>query len=192
MLGVAATRLHSTSIVSPTPPVSAELPHAGRTIAVRLEDRRTNVKGYEVGAKRSGTWGFEGSTIDLKGQALLATQLAGDVVAMLREIGYRAMLASEVDLGPSEFVLTVRIHVFRVEAVPEAAWMSGDALVSFECLRTESGRRVTIDAVGLRRVTREAGVFGFEDTDYQKQFDALYLSLRERLKNRLSEDLTLG
>lgn len=67
--------------------------------------------------------------------------------------------------------------------------MGGDALISFECLMADSGRRVAIDAVGLRRIAPKAGFLGFEDTDYQKHFETLYSSLLERLGDKLSKDL---
>lgn len=185
-VAVGATRFYGTSTVTPLPTLATAQPSTGLAVGVRVEDLRAGVHPYEVGSKRSGTWGFEASTIDLKGQVPLVAQVAQDVVAMLRDIGYRAGPADEA--GGVDLLLTVRIHIFRLEAVPEASWMGGDVLVSFEC-RAASGRRLALDAIGLRRVGPRAGGLGIEEQLYQEQFEALYTGLRERLRQRLAEDL---
>ena len=89
--------VHSTSFVAPLVLSPNPSPAAGPLVAVRVEDRRAGVAGYEVGAKYNPSWGYEGSTIDFKDKASLADQVAQDAV------GARFELASSIYPSDAEF-----------------------------------------------------------------------------------------
>jgi hypothetical protein len=188
-VGVATSNLYGTSIVVPAAPLSAELPNAGESIAVQVEDTRFGVAPYEVGAKRVGTYGYEASTIDLKDKTPLGTLIAGDITATLRRHGYRAALAGRQEgAGAPALVLTIRIHVFNLHIEAAANRMDAEALVSFEALGIGSGRRIAADAVGLHQVAFKQSLEPL-DTTYQRLFESLYLRLRDEVGERISEDL---
>jgi len=179
-VALAYTEWHSTSFVTPPTSVSADLPAIGKTVSVRVEDMRTGVAGYEIGSKLTTTWGFEASTIDLKDKSPLANHIAQDVVATLRQRGYRSVPMAKSAGEPAEVVLTVRVHVFTL-VVSEGDRMDGEALVSFEATDPATGRRLGVDAVGVRVSTMKAFLGG----EYQELFDLLYKRLRDLLREKV-------
>ena len=170
------TQWYSTTLVTPPTAVSADLPATGRNVSVRVEDMRTGVAGYEVGSKLTTQWGHEAATIDLADKSLLANHISQDVVAGLRQRGYRGVPMRESATEPAEMALTVRIYVFTL-IVSEGDRMDGEALVSFEALDPGTGRRVGVDAVGVR-VSALKG-------EYQALFDLLYKRLLDQSGERL-------
>jgi hypothetical protein len=142
---------------------------------------RIGVAGYEIGSKVTTQWGYEASTIDLKDKSSLANHIAQDVIATLRQRGYRGVPAHGSGAGAADVALTLRVHVFSL-IVSEGDRMDGDALVSFEANAPTSGPRVGIDAVGVR-VSAMKKAFG---GDYQALFDLLYNRLRNELAKRVS------
>ena len=170
------TQWYSTTLVTPPAVVSADLPATGRNVSVRVEDMRTGVAGYEVGSKLTTRWGHEAATIDLMDKSLLANHISQDVVAGLRQRGYRGVTMQESATEPAEVTLTVRIHVFAL-IVSEGERMDGEALVSFEALDPATGHRVGVDAVGVR-VSALKG-------QYQALFDLLYKRLLDQSGERL-------
>jgi hypothetical protein len=170
------TQWYSTTFVTPPAAVSADLPATGKNVSVRVEDMRTGVAGYEVGSKLTTRWGHEAATIDLTDKSLLANHISRDVVAALRQHGYRGVPMQESATEPAEMALTVRVHVFAL-IVSEGDRMDGEALVSFEALDPATGRRVGVDGVGVR-VSALKG-------EYQALFDLLYKRLRDELVKRL-------
>jgi hypothetical protein len=179
-VAAAHTEWHGTSFVTPPVAVSADLPATGRNVSVRVEDLRTGVAGYEIGSKLTTTWGYEASTIDLKDKSPLANHITQDVVAALRQRGYRSVPMDKSAGQPPPLVLTVRIHVFSL-VVSEGDRMDGEALVSFVAIAPASGRRVGVDAVGVR-VSAMKKAFG---GDYQALFDLLYTRLRDEFVKKL-------
>jgi hypothetical protein len=181
-VAIAQTEWHETSFVTPPAVVSADLPATGKTVSVRVEDIRTGVAGYEVGSKLTTSYGpYEASTIDLKGKSPLANYIAQDVVAALRQRGYRSVPVQEPAARPADIVLTVRVHVFAL-VVSEGDRMDGDALVSLEATDPATSRRARIDAVGVRVSAMKSFLGG----EYQPLFDLLYKRLRDELVKRLT------
>ena len=61
-LAIEGAYFHSTSFVAPLSSPPSALPAAGSLVAVRVEDRRAGVAGYEVGSKYDG-WGYEADRV---------------------------------------------------------------------------------------------------------------------------------
>lgn len=98
----AITHFYGTSVVSPVPPLAVDIPATGPAVVVRADDVRPGVSAYEVGSKRSGTYGYEAATIDLKDKRPLADVLGDDVVAILRKHGYRATREGDASVVSAE------------------------------------------------------------------------------------------
>jgi hypothetical protein len=171
---------HSTSFVTPLSSSPSALPAAGSTVAVKVEDRRAGVAGYEVGSKYDG-WGYEGSTIDLRNKASLADQIAQDAVAALRKQGYRALVIREMPGDSLGVLLTIRIEVFNMLLLPGQD-VRLDGLFLIEAVRPGDSRRWT-DAVGAR--FELASSLYPPDAEFQKDFEQLYVTLRDKMRDRL-------
>ena len=179
-LAVEMAYFHSTSFVTPLSSSPSALPAAGSTVAVKVEDRRAGVAGYEVGSKYDG-WGYEGSTIDLRNKASLADQIAQDAVAALRKQGYRALVIREMRGDSPGVLLTIRIEVFNMLLLPGQD-VRLDGLFLIEAEGPGDSRRWT-DAVGAR--FELASSLYPPDAEFQKDFEQLYVTLRDKMRDRL-------
>lgn len=154
-------------------------------MAVKVEDHRAGVAGYEVGAKYG--WGHEGSTIDLKGKASLADQVARDALTILRTQGYRAELFGELPGAVPDILLTIRIDTFNVLLFLGALDVRVDGLFLMDVVRSNDSRRWA-DAVGARFEVPSS--LYPSDADFQKCFEQLYLTMRDKLSDRLRVGLS--
>lgn len=180
--------LHSTSFVAPVGRSPSRSPAAGPLVAVKVEDHRAGVAGYEVGAKYNPGWGgYEGSTIDLKDKASLADQVAQDAVGVLREQGYRAEVIREIPEGAADILLTVDIDVFTM-SLTLGQDVRLDGLFFLEAVRPSDSRRWT-DAVGAR--FELASSIYPSDAEFQGCFERLYSTLRDKMRDRLRVGLRL-
>lgn len=184
-LAVEGAYLHSTSFVTAMAPSPSPSPEAGSLVAVKVEDRRAGVAGYEVGAKYG--WGHEGSTIDLKKKASLADQVAQDAVTVLRQQGYRAHVFGEVPGDSPDVLLTIRIEVFNVLLILGLD-VRLDGLFLMEVVRPSDSRHWT-DAVGAR--FEVASSLYPSDAEFQKDFERLYVTMRDKMRDRLRAELPL-
>lgn len=179
-LAVEMAYFHSTSFVTPLSSSPSSIPGAGSTVAVKVEDHRAGVAGYEVGSKYDG-WGYEGSTIDLRNKASLADQIAQDAVAALRKQGYRALVISEMPGDSPGVLLTIRIELFNMLLLPGQD-VRLDGLFLIEAVRPGDSRR-WMDAVGAR--FELASSLYPSDAEFQKDFEQLYVTLRDKMRDRL-------
>jgi hypothetical protein len=183
-IGLEMAYFHSTSFVKPlvssSPRPAAGSPSAAKSLVlVKVEDRRAGVAGYEVGSKYYG-W-YEASTIDLTKKARLADQVAQDAVAILSKQGYRAKALREVPMDSADVLLTIRIDVFSMLLLPGQD-VHLDGLLVMEAVRPSDPRRWT-DAVGARFEC--ASSLYPSDAEFQRCFEQLYVSLREKMGDRL-------
>lgn len=179
-LAIEGAYFHSTSFVAPLSSPPSALPAAGSLVAVRVEDRRAGVAGYEVGSKYDG-WGYEGSTIDLRKKTSLADEVAQDAVTILRKAGYRALIVREMPGDSPDMFLTIRIEVFSILLLPGQD-VRLDGLFVMEAVRPSDSRRWT-DAVGAR--FELASSLYPPDTEFQKDFERLYVTMRDKMRDRL-------
>lgn len=181
-----APYLHSTSYVTPLVVTPRPAPHEGAIVAVKVEDTRLNVATYEVGAKYNPTWGgYEASTIDLKDKASLADQIAQDVLVALREQGFRAQSAHDLPGADADVRLVIRIDMFSMRW-PGALGVQLDGLLLIEVMRPGLSRPWT-DAVGARFEV-PASLYPSDD-EFQKCFERLYVTLRDKMRERLRAGL---
>ena len=174
--------LHSTSIVAPPDRAPVPSPRTGSVVAVTVEDHRTGVASYEVGAKHNPGWGgYEASTVDLKDKASLADVVAEDTAGLLRQQGYRADVVRGVPGSAPDVLLTIRIDVFRVLVVPGLDIRVDGLFVLNVVNPSESQSRA--DAVGAR--FEFASSLYPSDSELQGCFDRLYATLRDKLRDRL-------
>ena len=173
--------LHSTSFVAPIASTSRASPVAGARVTVKVEDRREDVAAYEVGAKYNPSWGYEGSTIDLKNKTSLAHQVAEDAVALLREQGFRAEVGREVSDEAAEILVTIRIDVFNVLLILGQD-VRLDGLFLMEAVQRKDSRRWA-DAVGAR-LERASSLYP-SDAEFQQCFERLYATLQDKMRDRL-------
>ena len=143
------------------------------------------IAGYEVGAKHNPNWGYEGSTIDLKGKANLADQVAQDSVALLRERGYRAHVFGEVPRDSADVLLTIRIEVFNMLLILGQD-VRLDGLFLMEAGPPRDSRR-WLDAVGAR--FELASSMYPSDAEFQQCFERLYVTMRDKMRDRLRDGL---
>jgi hypothetical protein len=180
-VAVEMTYVHSTSFVVPVATTSHASPAAGPLVAVTVEDGRTEVSPYEVGAKYSSQWGYEGSTIDLKDKVSLADEMARDVAGLLREQGYRAEVSRGAPEDAAEILLTIRIDVFNLLLIlGQDVRLEG--LLLMDALRRTDSRRWA-DAVGAR-FELDSSMYP-SDAEFQRCFERLYGVLRDKMRNRL-------
>lgn len=157
----------------------AALPSSGSTIGVRVTDARPELSGGQVGFKRNG-YGAKTGSVELAGGSLLSSLLAGDLVSVLRERGYRA----EVQGGsPSpELSLTAEIVSFGVDT-KTGFWsgsLEGNAVVRVTIVDARSGQQVWSDVV--RSEAREDGIQYVSEVDHQAVVERLYEALLTSLR----------
>jgi hypothetical protein len=178
--------VHSTSFVAPAVLSASPSPAAGALVAIKVEDRRADVAGYEVGAKYNPKWGYEGSTIDLKDKASLADQVTQDAAALLHEQGYRTLVLPDAPDDSVDIRLTIRIEVFNVFLVlGQDVFLDG--LYLMEAVWPGESRSWT-DAVGAR--FELASSMYPSDAEFQRCFEQLYSTLRDKMRDRLKAELS--
>ena len=184
-MGIDMAYFHSTSFVTPLISSSSPLPATGSLMAVKVEDRRAGVAGYEVGSKYYGS--YEASTMDLTNKTNLADQVAQDAVAMLRKQGYRAQVIGEVPADSADVLLTIRIEIFSMRLLPGLD-VHLDGLLVMEAVRPRDSQRWT-DAVGARFDC--ASSFYPSGAEFTGCFERLYVTLRDKMRDRVRAGLRL-
>jgi hypothetical protein len=176
---------YQTSFVRmPTAP-TVSAPAGGELVAVRAEDHRKGVSGYEVGFKRNLAFGYEFSTIDLGDKALLSDGLVREVVAVLRERGYRAHDARDQPPDQADRVLVVGIEKFSINAVLGNTVVPASAVLTLRAVFRSSDRPSWNDTV-LAEVSKKTSLLaGQTDSDYQEILDDLWSEVRRQLRAKV-------
>lgn len=162
--------------------VAGPLPASGDHVVVQVTDARSDLSGAEVGFKRNG-YGAKTGSVELSGKEILADRLARDVVALLRERGYRAYEAKDLAAAQAEIAFGTEIASFSVD-VKHGFWsgtLQGNAVLRVRVM--DKTRRIVWEA--LIRATREKGVMTVVESDHQEIVEGLYKELLLRLRGEL-------
>lgn len=157
----------------------AAMPSSGSTIGIRVTDARPELSGAQVGVKRNG-YGAKTGSVELAGGSALSSILAGDLVSILRERGYRADVQGSS--LPPELSLTAEIVSFGVDN-RTGFWsgsLEGIAVVRVSIVDGRSGQQVWSDVV--RSESREDGLQYVSEFDHQVVVDKLYEALLTSLR----------
>lgn len=164
--------------------LSAPLPAAGDQVAVQVKDGRADLSGSQVGFKRNG-YGAKTGSVELRDKEILTERLARDLVALLRERGYRAFGVRELPTERADLLVNAEITSFIVDI--KMGFWSGElqafSVLRLRAMQAHSRRFVWEDIV--RAETRKTGLMAIVEDDHQEVVEALYKATLEKLRGEL-------
>ena len=174
---------YATSYVTLGPTLDAPMPETGDQVAVRVEDGRKGVSRYELGAKHVPA-GWESNTIDLKEKEFLTDHVATDIVALLRERGFRARDSRRSPSDPADRTVVVRIEQFYARVMVGGGTASASAVFVVEALprgTDQPPRKEMISTELSKKISLLA-----TDADCQEVVEGLYREVLRQLREKIA------
>lgn len=176
---------YATSLVTLGPTLDTPLPATGDQIAVRVEDGCNGVSGHEVGAKRVPA-GWESNTIDLKNKERLADHVTADVVALVRERGFRARDGRQLPSAPMDGTVVVRIEKFYANVMAAGGPALASAAFVVEALRPGIDPPPLKETISAEFSKRISVLTGATDADCQELVEGLYREVVRQLREKIA------
>ena len=161
------------------------IPDRGASMAVRVKDARPEVAGAQVGFKRNG-YGAKTGSVELDHDEALADVLKRDLVAILRERGYRAQDA-QAGSEASDLLVDAEIVNFVID-VKQGFWsgaVEGIAVVRLTILDAPNRRQVLSDIA--RADYTKSGIQFVSEDDHQEVAENLYRRLLDNIRTAVPD-----
>ncbi len=164
------------------------MPEVGPLVTVQVEDSRRGssgkgIAGHEIGTKMK-QFGKPG-TVDLKDKELLADHIGRDLVALLREHGYRANDVRELPVERADVAVTVEIMEFDVGL--GFYKFRGASALRLRALRLPSRDQVWQGVVNAESSSANflPAVSAYDSPQFQEFTNGLYQSMFQKLREQL-------
>lgn len=177
-LGLGGCSVGTTYVTLPTvllPPP----PDLGEAVSVQVKDGRAELSASQVGVKTS--FGVKTGDVVLSDNESLADRVAKELVAILRERGYRAF--DNLPIREADFAVFAEIATFFVRDRLLTAEQEGFAVV-----RARAGNpsgRVLLDDIIIRAEHRRTDPGAVVTVDYQEVTKGLYSEMLKTLRDNI-------